>query len=569
MRNATLVGKKFREFFFPTILMSASASLSLIVDSIIVGNVLGDSELAAVNLIMPLSLCFTAVSAMFGIGSATCISMFKGKMENEQANRCLTLSVVAWIACSVVAILLCLTSSTAIATFLSGDSGLDHLVYDYLKVYLFGSPFTFATLIFPHIIKADGLPKFSSNTLIVANVTNLLMDIVYMKCFHLGIAGAALATITGNALGTILYIIYIKSRKRTIGLTKIRLSDLKLYIDMFKMSISSIFGQGLMFAKMWVFNMLVAKTAGQAGLTAFSICTSCLSFVSMFIAGGAQTMIPMVGAFSGAQDDTAIKYTIHKAFKLVLTCCIGVTILFELFPNVVMAAYGVNGGEALDIGVTAIRIFSLSFLFIGFNFMYMYYMQSKKMPAFSMQICALDGFFVVVPAGFVLSHFLGSNGVWISYIVNGVIVALFITAKSKYMVTKSNGALYSLFMLEVPQNDCYERTVDVSNDMEIEQTITDLVTKINHVRAEELVRMMFELSKLAYQQKGGYSKEAVVDVILSHGKLSMKDMGMDYRRLKEQGYVEKMKAINDSYEHTLMIGMNYATVDWSEGRING
>ena len=201
--------------------------------------------------------------------------------------------------------------------------------------------------------------------------------------------------------------------------------------------------------------------------------------------------------------------------------------------------------------------------------MYMYYMQSKKMPAFSMQIYALDGFFIVVPAGFLLSHFLGSNGVWISYIVNGVIVALFIAAKSKYMVTKSNGALYSLFMLEVPQNDCYEQTVDVSDDMEIEQAITDLVTKINHVRAEEMIRMMFELSKLAYQQKGGYSKEAVVDVILSNGKLSVKDMGMDYRRLKEQGYVEKMKAINDSYEHTLMIGMNYATVDWNEGRING
>ncbi len=562
MRNATLVGRKFKEFFLPTILMSASASLSLIIDSIIVGNILGDSELAAVNLIMPLSLCFTAISAMFGIGSATCISVFKGKMDNKNANRCLTLSVMAWIAFSIVAMILCFTLSTEIASFLSGNSGIDNLVYDYLKVYLIGSPFTFATLIFPHIIKADGLPRFSSNTLIIANVTNLIMDIVYMKCFGLGIAGAALATITGNALGTFLYITYIKSKKRTLCLTKIEPADMKLYIDMFKMSISSIFGQGLMFAKIWIFNMIVAKTAGQSGLTAFSICTSCLSFVSMFIAGGAQTMIPMVGAFVGAQDYTAIKYTVKKAFKLVISCCVGVMVLFELFPSGVMAVYGVTGGDVLSIGITAIRIFSLSFVFIGFNFMYMYYMQSKKMPAFSMQICALDGFFVIVPVGFLLSYFLGSNGVWMAYIVNGIIVTLFIMFKSKYLVKKSKGELYSMFMLNGSKQEDFELTVDVSDEKETENAIAILLSKIKNEEAEPMLRCLFELSKLAYEEKDRMQKTAVVDVILSDQKLSVKDMGMDYRLLKENNYIEKMKAMNESYDNTSMIGMNYATVNW-------
>ena len=77
--------------------MAASASLSLVIDSIIVGNVLEKNELAAMNLILPMSLCFTAISGMFGIGSATCISMFKGKMNPENANKSLTLSFAAWL----------------------------------------------------------------------------------------------------------------------------------------------------------------------------------------------------------------------------------------------------------------------------------------------------------------------------------------------------------------------------------------------------------------------------------------------------------------------------------------
>ena len=96
MRNAILVKKKFREFYLPTILMTASGSLSIIIDSIIVGNILGDNELAAVNLIMPLSLCFTALCGLFGIGSATCISLFKGRMDSENADKCLTLSTVSF-----------------------------------------------------------------------------------------------------------------------------------------------------------------------------------------------------------------------------------------------------------------------------------------------------------------------------------------------------------------------------------------------------------------------------------------------------------------------------------------
>ena len=139
-RSGALVGGKFMEFFFPSVLMAASISLSLIVDSIIVSNILGEDALGAINLIIPITLCFTAVSGMFGIGSASCISMFKGKLDPLRADKCLSLSCLAWLLCSAVGVLLGLFCTPQISAFLSGDSGLEELVARYLRVYLLGSP---------------------------------------------------------------------------------------------------------------------------------------------------------------------------------------------------------------------------------------------------------------------------------------------------------------------------------------------------------------------------------------------------------------------------------------------
>jgi Na+-driven multidrug efflux pump len=564
-RNGKLVGRKFTEFFFPSVLMSASASLSIIIDSLIVGNVLGSDELGAMNLIMPLSLCFTAISGMFGIGSATLISMFKGKIDNENANKSLTLAALACAVFSVIGVLLGLFANNAVAAFLSGSSGYEDLVAQYLKVYLLGSPFTFIMLIFPHIIKADGQPKLSSNVLIIANAVNLCLDVVYMKFLNMGLAGGALATITGYFVGALLYIIYIKSKSRTLKFAKIKKADFKLYGDMFKMSVSSIFGQGLMFVKIWIFNMIIAREAGQAGLASFSVCTSCLSFVSMFIAGAAQTMMPMVGAFGGADDNTATGFTVKRALKIITLCCVTITILFEIFPNVILRMYGITDGEILQTGIAAVRLFSIALTGIGFSFMFMYYVQASRMPSFSMQICALEGFIIIVPMCLVLSKIFGAAGIWISYTVNEILVALFIFIKSRHIVKKSDGKLYSLFMLKRNNGERIESSIDVSDAEAVDKAVSSIgayAAENHHDKKQtaDAVKNIFALSQLAYKEKTGLKKGDTVDVVISDGKITFKDFGKDYRLIKSEEYIEKIKEINGDYENVLMIGMNYSSI---------
>lgn len=569
-RKNTLVNRKFMEFFFPSVLMSMSTSLSIIVDSIIVGNVLGSSELAAMNLIMPLSLCFTAITAIFGIGSSIYIPVLKGKLDHHSADKCLTLSCLAWIVCSMITVCLGIFATDPIAAFLAGSSGLQEYVAEYLKVYLIGSPFTFITMIFPHIIRSDGKPKLASNVLIIANVTNLVLDVVFMKFVGMGLAGGALASICGYALGSFLYLIYVFLKGRTLHLSRIKAADFCLYWDMIKYSISSILGQGFMFAKLWIFNMLISSVAGQEGLTAFSVCTSCLSFVSMFIAGAAQTMMPMVGAFHGSGDHTAIGMTIRKALKMVVGCCLVTTVIFELFPSAVLMLFGVNQGAALEIGIVAVRLFSLALTGIGISFLFMYYVQASGMPAFSMQICALEGFFVVVPVALIMAKCFGINGFWLAYTMNEILVIAFILLKTKYVVKKSNGNLYSVFMLQKPQKDMLELSVPVLEKeacalavekiLEHTETLAHTESKdffIKRSSIEPLMQHIFELSRQAYEEKKEKASGRILDVILEADRISCKDMGKNYDSLDQKVQFSISSDESWSMEHTLMIGMNY------------
>ena len=74
------------------------------------------------------------------------------------------------------------------------------------------------------------------------------------------------------------------------------------------------------------------------------------------------------------------------------------------------------------------------------------------------------------------------------------------------------------------------------------------------------MRSIFELSKFAYKEKTGLKKGDTVDVIISDGKITFKDMGKDYRLIASEKYIDKIKGLNKSYENVMMIGMNYSSI---------
>ena len=252
---------------------------------------------------------------------------------------------------------------------------------------------------------------------------------------------------------------------------------------------------------------------------------------------------------------------------------VGVTLLFELFPGAIMTVYGIDDALVLELGMTAVRLFSLAFVGIGFSFMFMYYVQSNGRPAFAMQICALEGFIIIVPVCLALSRVLGSEGIWLSYSINEILVAAFIILRSRHTVAVSGGRLSGLFMLEEPEQPWLELSVDVS-DGELAAAACEALDAFarEHYGAEnaaELAGLAFGLSHRAYGEKPGRKRGENVDVVAREGRLLFKDMGRDYALLSEAPELEKLKDSGCGYENTLMIGMNYSNIGLKKEAANG
>ena len=216
-RNSVLLGRKFNEYLFPTIISSMSILLASFVDGIIVSALVNDNALSAVNLAEPVVLFMQAMFFLFGIGGAIGISIAKGQRDARKANALFTLSFLGAALVSVIVTIVGTLLIDVITSAMCSDATLTEYVKHYAQVNIYGSLFMIVVPYLIFIIRVDGMPKFSANILLVSNIVNLLMDFVYMGLFKMDTAGAALATVTGYAVGFLMELYYLFSfKKRTL-----------------------------------------------------------------------------------------------------------------------------------------------------------------------------------------------------------------------------------------------------------------------------------------------------------------------------------------------------------------
>ncbi|MGL1930219.1 MAG: MATE family efflux transporter [Desulfotalea sp.] len=474
-RNSKLLDSKYLEFFIPTVLTAMTTTMSIVVDSIIVGNIVGESGLAAVNLVMPLMMAYVSLAVCLGMGGATIISIAKGRLDGAKANNVFTVALLSMIFFSISLMLLQLAFMDEITNLLTTNPQLNPLVKDYIHYFICGTPFIVVTSGMVFCLRTDGWVKYASVILIVANVVNLVLDLVYMGYFKMGIAGSSLATTSGYGVGFLILSVYFFSKNKNLHLNlDYLIRPLKVLKETKKIAIAgapATMSTVLMTIKLICLNTIILSIAGKSGVVAFSVCLSCLSLISMFIAGAAQTMMPIIGVLFGAKDIKGIAFIVKKAVIILLSANLIAVLLLECFPELVLGLFGVNNSADLAIGVPAVRIFALSLIGTSITYLSMYYYMTigKKIIATTISIC--QGFLVVVPSAFILSKLIGVEGVWVSFIIAEIATIFVITLN--YLWEKSKNNKY--------QNILLLEKEDALIDFTIPSDFTDLKTLSSHL----------------------------------------------------------------------------------------
>ena len=474
IKNGTLINKKFREFFFPTILASMAAQLGTIVNGIIVGNFISPSAMAAISACIPLNQITYAIAVLISIGSAALIAIASGARDKFKADYIFSTVVTVSVFAAVILLDIFVPNTYEISKVLSSVEELRILMYDYLLILVWRSPLFLISFTWQTLLRTDGMAKIVSRGILIGQVANVILSFLLVSN-GMGIKGAGIALISSDVIA-ITYMLrkYFSSSERTRNLCSV-FNDVSKFIsqvaELLKSGIPAACSTGLISVKIWAIYQILGETGGSDAMTLYAVCMACLSVISMCIAGCNGAMMPIVGMLYGEKDfagvRSLVKYVLRFALKLS-----GIFVAFAmLFPQIILSLYNIPENLFAD-GATALRLFSISLLGVTMTFLVMYYYSTIQRRTVANILSVTEGFLVVIPAAWLLSKSFGLNGVWFAFILAEFAGFLIIWLYAKHICKNSGGKLNDIFLIE--QNDP-ELLIDVSFQADV-----DNAAKISH-----------------------------------------------------------------------------------------
>lgn len=440
-RKTALIRKKYNSLLISTLAMTASMYLSGILDSMMVGQVLGTVELSAINLTLSVSFLKSILMALFTFGGNTIAVMYKGKRDNHKADAAFTLSFHAGMISSLVLMVFGLIFARPTAALLAqGNAQLEALVLEYLIPLWLLTPFTVIVNHVASFARTDGLNKLSTALPVVSNVINLVCDYIFMALLGMGIAGAGWATIAGYAVGSVMCIAYFCSKQRGVHFIRLTKEDFRQFGKIFSTGMPSALIYVCNFLRLFFMNAIILSSTGTVGVQIASVSFSLNSLSFIVAEGASMTLLPMVGAFYGEKDIKGQRLTLRYGMFVTTVLCLIVMLLSELFPAQLAGLYGLTDPKILAVFNTTFRILSINIPILGAVYVMRTFFQGIKQQGIANIIVILDGFATVIPLLWALSK-CGIYWMWASFPISKaatILITLIVIVIYKKVQKKDN-----------------------------------------------------------------------------------------------------------------------------------
>ena len=417
----------FWRYLWSSILISLSASVGTVVDGIIVGNLIGEDGVSAVNLSSPMIQLLFTISLVVASGAGMLIGFALGQKDGRRVRYIFTLSMVASLLVGVLFTGAGFYFSDSITRAFCHDDYLFTYTHDYLKVILIGAPSFMMLWEISAVRRVGGRPRLASFALILDNLVNPCLGIFFLEYVGWGIAGSSAATLVGHLVGKLFMSRPFKGKGNslTFSLTHDKPEFLNIVLQGAPLAIASVCLTLLLVSANHVF--LSAK--GQNGIFVFAVCMNLLQIYNMYISGTCRTLQSLGAVQIGKNDDHAFSLILRKSF-LFITVSMAVTcLLICLFPGVISRAFGADSPEVIAECNHVFRIFAVSFIPFCYIYLIMIVYKLYKQDCMALFISfALS--LTVIPVLLLFFHY-APQYLWYSYLVAYLleIVAIFVLHK--------------------------------------------------------------------------------------------------------------------------------------------
>ena len=415
------LGRLMLSLALPTVLAQLINVLYNIVDRIYIGHMQGDGNLAltGVGVTLPIITLIAAFSAFAGAGGAPLAAIELGKKDERKASLIMGNSAWLLVFFSIVLTIGFLIFKIPILHAFGASSKTITYANDYITIYLLGTIFVQLALGLNAFISGQGAAKAAMLSVLIGAVINIVLDPIFIFALHLGVRGAAFATVISQFVSAVWVVSFLKSKRSVLYLKLVR-PDKSLILKIAALGIAPFVMQSTESLVTITFNTGLQRYGGDLYVGSMSILMSIMQLIVIPVNGITQGVQPIISYNYGAGNRMRVKETV---IRLVSVCLLGTLILsgVAIFCPGIYASMFTNDAELVALTCRIMPIFFLGIAIFGIQAACQSTFLALGQAKVSLFIATLRKIILLIPLALILPKFSGVKGIYIAEPVSDVI----------------------------------------------------------------------------------------------------------------------------------------------------
>ncbi len=383
-----------------------------LVDTYFIGLLRDDYQLAAVNLAYPVMMVMIALSNMVGTGASSLIARSLGAGEMDKANHTLTSAFLLTVVNSAIVAAVGLALLPQIVGGLGAQENTFGFTRDYVRVLFLGSILVMGNYTFGQLLRSEGSVKQSVAGMVVGTVANIALDPVFIFGFGLGVGGAAIATVLGNAAGMGVSLAFYQ-RGRTLLKPQARFIQptAEILREIFWVGVPATL-ETLLTSAAYIVNNNLAVGYGELTVAAMGVAQKILSLGSYIYQGFAAGTQPIMGYNYGAKNYRRMLDVLRAGVTVVSATELAVMAVCGIFAPQLIGIF-TQSPEVVATGAKVLRALMCILPFVGATSMSRMSFQAMGKPQFAFAITLVRQLILYVPLLLLLNRIFGFDGmIW-------------------------------------------------------------------------------------------------------------------------------------------------------------
>lgn len=381
-------------------------------DTFFVAQTHNDYMVAAVSLATPVFLIFMSLGTLFGIGGTSVISRALGAGRPEYAKKVSAFCMWACVVVGAVMMIAFWVFMEPLLVLLGTSADTVDYTRTYLNIVVSCGIFSMISNCYSNIIRAEGKANVAMTGTILGNLLNVILDPIMISVFHWDVAGAAIATVIGNVVGAVYYLVYFWRGKSSLS---IQVKDVSLkdgiLTGVLAIGIPAALSSLLMSVSQIITNSQMA-VHGDLAVAAYGVASKVLMIVTMVGIGLGQGIQPVLGYCYGAKDHKRFRGVLKFSAVFGLLLCAVVALGCFAFTQPIVKIF-LTEASALTDGVSFTRIMLTTAWLFGLYYVLLNALQAMgaAKPSFVVSVCRQG--VIYIPAVFLMGAVMGQSGlVW-------------------------------------------------------------------------------------------------------------------------------------------------------------